>query len=111
VQPYRGRSGPKTGGYSKLEGIARLKVVIDPNHPLFNKIPLLLPGGERFVVLIHYERLQRVCLYCAKIGHEIEGCEDRNNLLAYLKTYPEELHAVLRDKRQPRVQKWIKKTT
>jgi Domain of unknown function (DUF4283)/Zinc knuckle len=96
-------------GMDKWERFARTKMAIDPDRPLLDKLPLLLPGGERYEVLVHYERLQRVCLYCARIGHEVEGCEDRNTLLSHIKSYPAELHELMRARLLPDIGKWINK--
>jgi hypothetical protein len=49
-------------------------------------------------MIVHYERIPKVYLYCAKIGYELDGCEDRNNLMSHIKTYPPELHDLLREK-------------
>jgi Zinc knuckle len=100
---------PELEGMGKWERFTRIKVVIDPDRPLLDKLPLLLPGGERYEVLVHYERLQRFCLYCARIGHEVEGCEDRNTLLSHIKSYPVELHELMRVRLLPETGKWINK--
>jgi Domain of unknown function (DUF4283) len=93
----------------KWEKYARLKMILDPSAPLCDKIPLLLPKGERWEVLVHYERLPTVCLYCAQIGHEVEGCDARNNLMAHIKTYPTKLHELLREKLRPSYGGWVNK--
>jgi Zinc knuckle len=87
----------------------RIKVAIDPERPFLDKLPLLLPGEKSYEILVHYERLQRVCLYCARIGHEVEGCEDRNTILSHIKSYPVELHELMRVRLLPETGRWINK--
>jgi hypothetical protein len=98
---------PALEGTTKWEKFARLKVLIDPYSPLCDKIPLVLPGGKKWEVLVHYERVSKVYLYYAKVGHKVDECDDINNLMSQIKTYPTELHELLQEKLKPNYGGWI----
>jgi hypothetical protein len=66
------RTDPALEGMGKWETFARLKIELDPTEPLYDRIPLLLLGGESWEVLVHYEIIPIFCLYCGRIGNEVE---------------------------------------
>lgn len=55
---------------------ARIKVRLNINTPLANKIQIMLPNGSLRSFPITYEWLPRVCHLCGLIGHELETCVD-----------------------------------
>jgi hypothetical protein len=40
-------------------------------------IQIALPRGRIATALLHYERVIRICLFCVKLSHEVEQCEER----------------------------------
>jgi hypothetical protein len=70
-------------------------MVVNPFSPLKDRILLELLGGQSEEVLVHYERIYRACLLCSKIGHETEGCDERQGLIAHISTYPLEIRGIL----------------
>jgi hypothetical protein len=96
-------------GREKWGRFARIRVIIDPCLPLKDIITLNIPGGELEKVLIHYEKLYMICLFCAKIGHEMESCEDYQSLIAHINTYSLEIRGILCAKLKPSYGEWVHK--
>jgi Domain of unknown function (DUF4283) len=96
-------------GREKWGRFARIRMVINPFSPLKDRILLELPGGRSEEVLVHYERIYRACLFCSKIGHETEGCAERQALIAHICTYPLEIRGILREKLKPQCGGWVYK--
>jgi Zinc knuckle len=96
-------------GADKWDTFSRIRLDINSDKDLKDRLDICLPYGKERTTLIHYERLVRVCLYCAKIGHEVEHCDERIRLLSRIKHYPPELHEVLNEKLRPRCGGWIGK--
>jgi hypothetical protein len=84
-------------------------VVINPDKTLKDRIVINLSNEKVETTLIHYERTTRVCLCCSKLGHEVEQCDERINLLSRIKTYPPELHELLNEKIRSNCGGWISK--
>lgn len=54
-----------------------LQQVVKVNHPILGP----------FLAYLTYERISRLCIFCAKLGHEMENCHDRIRMKR-LKTDP-----------------------
>jgi hypothetical protein len=100
---------PHLEGADKWDTFSIIRLDINSDKGLKDRLDICLPYGKERTTLIHYERLVRVCLYCAKIGHEVEHCDERIRLLSRIKHYPPELHEVLNEKLRPRCGGWIGK--
>jgi Domain of unknown function (DUF4283) len=101
---------PSLEGMEKWDRYARLRVEIDLYKLLIDEIPIVLPGEEKYVAYIHYERVARVRMYCSKMRHEIETCEIRNELMAGIRSYSIELHETLLEKIKPRYGGWVSRS-
>jgi hypothetical protein len=75
-------------GADKWDTFARIRLNINPDKGLKDRLVISLPDGKEVTTLIHYERVVRVYLYCVKIGHEVEHCEERIHLLSGINNYP-----------------------
>jgi hypothetical protein len=100
---------PSLEGADKWDTFARLRIEINPVKCLPDRIQIALPRGKIATALLHYERVIRICMFCVKLGHEVEQCEERNCLLSHIKDYPPELHEILFEKLKPTCGAWINK--
>jgi hypothetical protein len=75
-------------GADKWDTFARIRLNINPDKGLKDRLVISLPNGKEVTALIHYERVVRVYLYCVKIGHKVEHCEEQIHLLSGINNYP-----------------------
>jgi hypothetical protein len=57
-----------------------VKVKVDATKPVTNKIFYLVPPVGTLgtiVIWVHYEKIKRICTFCAKLFHNAEHCPDR----------------------------------
>jgi hypothetical protein len=57
-----------------------VKVKLDATKPVIDKIfDLVPPVGTlgTIVIWVHYEKIKRICTFCAKLFHNTEHCPDR----------------------------------
>lgn len=66
----------KTGG----KKFFRIKLQVDLGKPLKDKVRVKHPVLGEIMVYVVYERIARVCRFCGEIGHELNGCADRQRL-------------------------------
>jgi hypothetical protein len=88
-------------GADKWDTFACFRVEINLDKGLLDRITISLPKGKITTTLLHYEKIIRIYLYCAKPGYEVEQCEERICLLSRIKNYPPELHEILIEKLKP----------
>lgn len=55
---------------------AKIKIRIDTGRPLKDKIEARHPTLGFFPIYLTYEKLHRICHFCAHIGHEYQSCSD-----------------------------------
>lgn len=94
-------------GFLNGRRFTKIKVTINLNEPLKDWVSLGHPILGDMVVHCVYEKLTRVCSYCARLGHEISHCEDREKV-STIAQRPEnegrfDLHSLL----SPKVGSWI----
>lgn len=65
-----------------------VKVKINVTRPAIDKIFMDVSETDRILVFIHYEKLQRICTYCAAFFHNAQECGHR---LAQLQEHTDDL--------------------
>lgn len=68
-------------GYSAGKLFMKVKVSMQVENPLKDRIPLKHPALGTIPIYLVYERAPRLCSYCGMIGHEIGGCSKRGRVL------------------------------
>jgi hypothetical protein len=56
------------------------KVKIDATKPVVDKLFYVVPQSGTLgtvIIWVHYEKIKRICTYCAKLFHNAEQCSDR----------------------------------
>jgi hypothetical protein len=57
-----------------------VKIKIDATKPVVDKIFYSVPQSSTLctvLIWIHYEKIKRICTYCAKLFHSAEQCPER----------------------------------
>nr|DAD38490.1 TPA_asm: hypothetical protein HUJ06_009131 [Nelumbo nucifera] len=72
---------PDPKDVSKWSQYARIRISIVVTEPIKQEVPFELLNGKTILVDVQYERLPRYCMFCAKIGHEVESCRTKHRLL------------------------------
>lgn len=67
---------------------AAIRIKIDVNLPLKDKIILSVAGMGNMPIWIHYEKVRRVCTFCARLFHNAEHCPDRLHIIATTRRNP-----------------------
>jgi hypothetical protein len=102
-------NNPTLEGYERWDRYIRIRIQIDPTKPLRDRICFTLPRGEEVTSLIHYERVPKICLFYAKLGHKTAECESRIILVSRIKEFPPKMHDSLQNKLKPSMGGWINK--
>lgn len=55
----------------------KIKMLMPIDKPLQGTIPVDHPELGIFPIYVAYERLNRVCQFCAMVGHDMENCHDK----------------------------------
>lgn len=55
----------------------RIKLLMPVDKPLIGVLPVNHPTLGVLPIYVSYERLHRVCSFCAMLGHEADGCQDK----------------------------------
>nr|DAD30086.1 TPA_asm: hypothetical protein HUJ06_031554 [Nelumbo nucifera] len=53
---------------------ARMRVTINVDNPLPNKVSVTLLNNVDIEVTVRYEQLSRLCFFCGRLGHDEQGC-------------------------------------
>lgn len=71
---------PRSGVSEIFQGgntFHKIKLQIPIDQPLKDVVPMNHPTLGIYRVYPSYERLNRICLYCSKVGHDIQNCPDQ----------------------------------
>ncbi|XP_072078052.1 uncharacterized protein [Arachis hypogaea] len=56
--------------------IVKAKINIDAARQVRDQLIVARPNKKEVEVALCYERLEKFCTYCAKLGHEVKNCHD-----------------------------------
>nr|CAD1817806.1 unnamed protein product [Ananas comosus var. bracteatus] len=59
----------------------RVRILADLRLPLEKSLIIRLDNEKDLEIRLAYERLPRFCLFCGRLGHDIEHCKTRNSML------------------------------
>lgn len=54
----------------------KVKVIVDLGEPLKDRVRITHPSVGEITVHCVYEKITRVCTFCARLGHEIQTCSE-----------------------------------
>lgn len=63
----------------------KIKLMLDVNVALKDRVTLTIPDQEDILVHVSYERISRYCSFCGCLGHEIQGCQEYNKVSLVLR--------------------------
>lgn len=88
----------------------RIRVSIDLNRPLKNRMKIKKPGGEWLWIQFKYERLPSFCFYCGRIGHTEKFCEEMfdNTQSSEGRRYDSSLRAPVRGQGLSKENQWLR---
>lgn len=58
----------------------KMKIIIDVNEPLRDRVTVRHPLIGDFTALCSYEKISRACVFCGGLGHEMQNCVDHQRL-------------------------------
>lgn len=67
-------------GYANGRHFTKLKILIDLNKPLKDRVSFDHPTLGTVTTYCHYEKVSRICLFCGCLGHELTGCLDHRRV-------------------------------
>lgn len=65
-----------------------VRIKLDITKPAKDSIVLIVPEMGNMVVWLHYEKIKRICTYCAHYFHNAEYCPLRNRRIISTSTTP-----------------------
>ncbi|XP_016173039.1 uncharacterized protein LOC107615495 [Arachis ipaensis] len=56
--------------------IVKAKINIEATKKVRDQLIVAGPNKKEVEVALHYEKLEKFCTYCTKLGHEVKNCHD-----------------------------------
>lgn len=81
--------------------------MVPVKEPLLDHVQFSHPSLGEISILCSYEKLTRVCKFCAQIGHEMAACPDHQRLTVLLQNQPPDSNRDDSKILSPNIGSWI----
>lgn len=98
---------PPMEGFVNGKHLYKFKISMPISEPLQESVTLAHPTMRATKVHCSYERISRVCTFCARLSHEISGCADNQRLIEITQRPDQRAHFDSLDILEPKVASWI----
>lgn len=76
-------SAPNEGMVSRRRFV-KIKIMVPIKKELVDRLQVDLPDSSEITTYCHYEKINRICRFCGRMGHEPASCADHSRLTTIL---------------------------
>lgn len=98
---------PPMKGFVNGKHFYKFKISMPISEPLQESVTLAHPTMGDIKLHCSYERISRVCTFCARLEHEISGCMDHQRLIEISQRPDQQARFHSLDILEPKVASWI----
>lgn len=98
---------PPVEGYVGGRRFVKMKVLIDLNQPMKDRVRVKFPALGEFIAYCVYEKINRICSFCGSLGHDFATCHDHERLTEIMHRSPEADEATKANLLAPKRGSWM----